>query len=100
MHSLSVREIRDVSFRYDSIVAESMRDVTWSIEENDAHIVLNCHYRSSVSPCRAISAASKRQMMLLDGHLAERYSAYNTKYVFSCVMLFFTLKKYTSFDQY
>ncbi|EAT40901.1 AAEL007399-PB [Aedes aegypti] len=61
------------------IVEKSMRDVTWSIEENDAHVVLNCHYRSSVSPCRAISAASKRQMMLLDGHLAERYSAYNTK---------------------
>lgn len=61
------------------IVEKSMRDVTWSIEENDAHVVLNCHYRSSVSPCRALSVASQRQMMLLDGHLAERYSAYNTR---------------------
>lgn len=57
----------------------SKRDVTWSIEENDSHVVMTCHYRSAVSPCRAVSLASQRQMMLLDGHLADRYSAYNTK---------------------
>ncbi|XP_065083060.1 uncharacterized protein LOC135705317 isoform X2 [Ochlerotatus camptorhynchus] len=61
------------------LVEKSKRDVTWSIEENDSHVVLTCHYRSKVSPCRAVSLASRRQMMLLDAHLADRYSAYNTK---------------------
>uniref|UniRef100_A0A1Q3F888 Uncharacterized protein n=1 Tax=Culex tarsalis TaxID=7177 RepID=A0A1Q3F888_CULTA len=59
-------------------VEKSKRAVTWSTEENEKHVVLNCHYSSRVSPCRAVSVASRRQMMLLDGHLADRYSAYNT----------------------
>ncbi|XP_039443808.1 uncharacterized protein LOC120423894 isoform X1 [Culex pipiens pallens] len=59
-------------------VERNKRAVTWSTEENEKHVVLNCHYNSRISPCRAVSVASRRQMMLLDGHLANRYSAYNT----------------------
>ncbi|XP_062565006.1 uncharacterized protein LOC134227490 isoform X2 [Armigeres subalbatus] len=60
-------------------VEKSLRDVIWSVEEDESHVVMSCHYRSSVNPCRAVSVDSRRQMMLLDGHLVDRYSSYNTR---------------------
>ncbi|XP_055534966.1 uncharacterized protein LOC129724263 isoform X2 [Wyeomyia smithii] len=60
-------------------VEKSMRDVTMSLAEDNSHVVLTCQYLSRVSPCRAVSVASERQMMLLDGHLVDRYSAYDTR---------------------
>ncbi|XP_035904042.1 uncharacterized protein LOC118508396 isoform X2 [Anopheles stephensi] len=60
-------------------VAENDRDVKANVEETEDHIVLTCQYRSTVSLCRALSEADNRQLMLLDGHLSGRYSAYNTK---------------------
>ncbi|XP_053683727.1 uncharacterized protein LOC128733898 [Sabethes cyaneus] len=58
---------------------KSMRDVTMSLSEDNSHFVLTCQYRSRVIPCRAASVASKRQMLLLDGHLGDHYSAYDTR---------------------
>ncbi|XP_058829056.1 uncharacterized protein LOC131688658 isoform X2 [Topomyia yanbarensis] len=60
-------------------VEKSKRDVTMSLVEDDSRIILTCQYKSRVSPCRAVSVDSRRQMMLLDGHLADRYSAYDTQ---------------------
>ncbi|XP_058454601.1 uncharacterized protein LOC131432384 isoform X2 [Malaya genurostris] len=59
-------------------VEKSKRDVSISMLENESHVVLSCRYKSKVNPCRAVSVGSNRQMLLLDGHLTERYSAYDT----------------------
>ncbi|XP_053679220.1 uncharacterized protein LOC128730213 [Anopheles nili] len=61
------------------IVLEDDSDVKTTVEETDDHIVLSCQYRSSISLCRAQSENDKRQFLLLDGHLTDRYSSYNTK---------------------
>uniref|UniRef100_A0A182MYP3 Ig-like domain-containing protein n=1 Tax=Anopheles dirus TaxID=7168 RepID=A0A182MYP3_9DIPT len=78
-HSLFWGAMAERITKINLYVEENDRDVTTTLEETEDHIVLSCQYRSSVSLCRALSEADNRQLLLIDGHLSGRYSAYNTK---------------------
>ncbi|XP_055595453.1 uncharacterized protein LOC129746050 isoform X2 [Uranotaenia lowii] len=77
--SLYWGDMEEIEIIINVKVQKSQRDVSWFVEEDESHVVLSCHYRTAVSPCRAVSVSDSRQMMLLDGHLGDRYSAYDTK---------------------
>ncbi|KFB47481.1 hypothetical protein ZHAS_00015433 [Anopheles sinensis] len=78
-HALFWGDMAERVTKINVIVQENDRDITATVEETGDHIVLTCQYRQSVSLCRALSESDNRQLMLLDGHLSGRYSAYDTK---------------------
>ncbi|XP_049547634.1 uncharacterized protein LOC125958385 isoform X1 [Anopheles darlingi] len=78
-HSLFWGDMTERITKINVHVQEDDSDVKATIEETDTHVVLSCHYRRSVSLCRAHSETDNRQMMLMDGTLADRYSSYDTK---------------------
>uniref|UniRef100_A0AAG5DLP3 Uncharacterized protein n=1 Tax=Anopheles atroparvus TaxID=41427 RepID=A0AAG5DLP3_ANOAO len=78
-HTMFWGDMAERITKINVIVEADDRDIAGTVEETVDHIVLTCRYRQSVLLCRALSESDNRQLMLLDGHLSGRYSAYDTK---------------------
>ena len=63
------------------IARESQPEVVTSIVNNQEHIVMTCQIFNSerVSQCRAEAPGKERQFLIMDGLLADSYSAFDTK---------------------
>ncbi|XP_052873172.1 uncharacterized protein LOC128278481 [Anopheles cruzii] len=79
-HSLFWGDMTERITKINVHVKEDDSRVQTTLEETDSHVVLSCRYASgALSLCRAHSETDNRQLMLMDGTLADRYSSYDTK---------------------